>query len=174
MSGTARGRRGEWVVADWGTALPGRVEVKLAVDIHSKIEKARRAFHRFGQYSDALVGIRADIAKAPIEKKELQRICDTLGIPSDFDVAQITWRPDFDPFFYQQLSRRPRTFYLFRDQYIFDLERVVVTETPPLGHATYVFAKPNSIAAVLADYATSTKDDILDNRHNLAEQLWYP
>ncbi len=173
LSGKYRRHRGQWELVNWETALPSRVEVKLPVDIHSKIEKARRAFHRFGQYSDALVGIRADIAKAPIEKKELQRICDTLGIPSDFDVAQITWRPDYDPFFYQQLSRRARTFYLFRDEYIFDLERGVVTETPELGHATYVFAKPKSMAAFLADYARSTKEDILDNRNNVAERLGY-
>jgi hypothetical protein len=73
----------------------------------------RSTFHRFGKYSDALEQIRSDIAKAPIEKSELQRICGRLGIPGDFDVAQITWQPDYDPFFYQQLSRRARTFYLF-------------------------------------------------------------
>ncbi len=173
LSGKYRRHRGQWELVNWETALPSRVEVKLPADIHSQIEKARRAFHRFGQYSDALAGIRADIAKAPIEKKELQRICDTLGIPSDFDVAQITWRPNYDPFFYQQLSRRARTFYLFRDEYIFDLERGVVTETPELGHATYVFAKPRSMAAFLADYARSTKEDILDNRNNIAERLGY-
>jgi hypothetical protein len=93
---------------------------------------------------------------APIEKSELQRICGTLGIPGDFDVAQITWQPDYDPFFYQQLSRRARTFYLFRDEYIFDLEHGVVIETPEAGHATYVFAKPKSMNAFLADYVRTT------------------
>ncbi len=173
LSGKYRRRRGQWELVNWQTALPSRVEVKLPADIHSQIEKARRAFHRFGQYSNALEQIRADIAKAPVEKKELQRICDTLGIPADFDVAQITWRPDYDPFFYQQLSRRARTFYLFREEYIFDLERGVIIETPELGHATYVFAKPKSMAAFLADYARTTKEDILDNRSNVAERLGY-
>ena len=28
------------------------------------------------------------------------------GIPGDFDIAQITWRPDCEPFFYDQLCRR--------------------------------------------------------------------
>jgi hypothetical protein len=134
----------------WETALPRRVEVRLPADIHSQIEKARSTFHSFGQYSDALEQIRADIAKVPIEKSELQRICGTLGIPGDFDVAQITWQPDYDPFFHQQLSRRARTFYLFRDEYIFDLEHGVVIETPEFGHATYVFDKPKRMAACLA------------------------
>jgi len=65
-------------------------------------------------------------------------------------VAQITWQPDYDSFFYQQLYRRARTFYLFREEYIFDLERGVIIETPELGHATYVFAKPKSMAVFLA------------------------
>jgi hypothetical protein len=173
LSGKYRRHRGQWEPVKWETALPSRLEVKLPVDTQSQIEKARRTFHRLGQYSDALEQIRADIAKSPIEKKELQRICGTLGIPSDFDVAQITWRSDYDPFFYQQLSRRARTFYLFRDEYIFDLERSVVIETPELGHATYVFAKPNSMAVFLADYARSAKEDILDNRSNVAERLGY-
>ncbi len=172
-SGKYRRRRGQWELVNWETPLPSRVEVRLPTDIHSQIEKARSTFHRFGQYSDALEQIRADIAKSPIEKKELQRICGTLGIPSDFDVAQITWRSDYDPFFYQQLSRRARTFYLFRDEYIFDLERGVVIETPELGHATYVFAKPKSMAVFLADYASTTKEDILANRSNVAERLGY-
>jgi hypothetical protein len=172
-SGKYRRRRGQWELANCETALPSRVEVRLPADIHSQIGKAKSTFHRFGQYSDSLQQVRADTAKAPIEKKELQRICGTLGIPGDFDVAKITWQPDYDPFFYQQLSRRARTFYLFRDEYIFDLERGVVIETPELGHATYVFAKPDSMAVFLADYARTTKEDILDNRSNVAERLGY-
>jgi hypothetical protein len=172
-SGKYRRHRGQWELVKWETALPSRLEVKLPVDTQSQIEKARNTFHRFGQFSDALEQIRADIAKSPIEKKELRRICGTLGIPSDFDVAQITWRSDYDPFFYQQLYRRARTFYLFRDEYIFDLERGVVIETPELGHATYVFAKPKSMAVFLADYARTTKEDILANRSNVAERLGY-
>ncbi len=173
QSGKYRRHDGQWELVNWETALPSRVEVKLPADIHSQIERARRAFHRFGQYSDALERILAYIAKAPIEKRELEHICGTLGIPGDFDVAQITWKPDYDPFFYQQLSRRARTFYLFRDEYIFDLERGVIIETPELGHATYVFAKPRSMTVFLADYARTTKEDILDNRSNVAERLGY-
>jgi hypothetical protein len=172
-SGKYRRRRGQWELVVRETALPSRVEVRLPADIHSQIAKAGSMFHRFGQYSDALEQVRADIAKAPIEKRELQRICGMLGIPGDFDVAQITWQPDYDPFFYQQLSRRARTFFLFRDEYIFDVERGVVIETPELGHATYVFAKPKSMAVFLADYARTTKEDILDNRSNVAEHLGY-
>ena len=57
------------------------------------------------------------------------------------------------------------------DEYIFDLEKAVVVETPQLGHATYVFAKPRSVESFLANYTKITKDDIRNNRDNIAEQL---
>jgi len=101
----------------------------------------------------------------------LERICSPLHLPGDFDLAQINWRPDYDPFFYQQLSRRARRTYLFRAEYIFDLEKAVVVETPQLGHATYVFAKPRSMETFLANYTKATKDDIRRNRDNVAERL---
>jgi hypothetical protein len=49
---------------------------------------------------------------------------------------QISWRPDYDSFFNRQLSGRARRLYLFRGEYIFDMEMEVVVETPQLGHAT--------------------------------------
>jgi hypothetical protein len=46
---------------------------------------------------------------------------------------KISLRPDYDPFFYRQLSRR---IFLFRSEYIFEPEKAVVVEMPQLGHAT--------------------------------------
>jgi hypothetical protein len=71
-----------------------------------------------------------------IEKTELERICAGLHIPGDFDIAQISWQPDYDAFFYRRLARRARRVYLFRGEYIFDVEKAVVIETPQVGHAT--------------------------------------
>ncbi|HXY09776.1 MAG TPA: hypothetical protein VEI52_18175 [Terriglobales bacterium] len=96
-----------------------------------------------------------------------------LRIPADFDVAQISWRPDYDSFFYRQLSSRARHVCLFRGEYIFDLETVVVVETPRLGYATYVFAKPRSMAGFLALYTRITKEDIRLNRDNIGERLGF-
>jgi hypothetical protein len=64
-------------------------------------------------------------------------------------------------------------FDLFRNEYIFDLEHGVVIETPELGHATYVFAKPKSIDAFLAEYVRTGEEAILDNRSNVADRLGY-
>src|SRR6516162_11218396 len=86
---------------------------------------------------------------------------------------QSALRPDYDPFFYHQLSRRARRIYLFRDEYIFDVEKAVVVETPQLGHATYVFAKPRSMDSFLSLYTKIAKVDIRRNLNNVAEHLGF-
>ena len=173
QSGKYRKRREQWELVTWETALPSRLEVKLPPDFQLQIESAKTAYHRFGQYSRALDQIRLCLEHRAVERAELQRMCSELHVPGDFDVAQISWRPDYDPFFYRQLSRRARRIYLFREEYIFDVEKAVVVETPQLGHATYVFAKPRSMDTFLALYTKITKDDIRRNRNNAAERLGF-
>jgi hypothetical protein len=157
----------------WDTALPSRIRVKIPPNITDQIETARRSYHRFGKFSDALGQIRARIEREPMEREQLRSLCWDLGIPSDFEVVQISWKPDYDSFFYQQLCRRARRLYLFREEYIFDLPRVVAVETPQLGHATYLFSKPQSIEAFLAAYVATTKEAIRHNRANVADRLGF-
>ena len=173
QSGKYRKRRGAWELVTWEAALPSRLEVKVPADLQQQLDTARTTYHRFGQYSRALDQIRLRLEHRAVERAELERMCAELRLPGDFDVAQINWRPDYDPFFYRQLSRRARRVYLFRDEYIFDVEKAVVVETPELGHATYVFAKPQSMDAFLALYTRITKDDIRRNRNNAAERLGF-
>ena len=171
--GKYRKRRREWELVAWETALPSRLEVKLPSDFQQQLEMARTTYHRFGQYSRALDQIRLRLEHRAVEREDLEQMCSELRLPGDFDVAQISWRPDYDPFFYRQLSRRARRIYLFREEYIFDVEKAVVVETPQLGHATYVFAKPRSMDSFLSLYTKITKDDIRRNRNNAAERLGF-
>ncbi len=157
----------------WATALPSRIDVKLPPDIAEQVETARKTYHRFGQFSDALARIRERIEREPVEREELRRLCWDLRIPGDFDIAQINWEADYDAFFYRQLCKRARRLYLFRSEYIFDLEGTVVVETPQLGHATYLFAKPSSMEQFLDIYARTTKEDVRQNRGNVAEKLGF-
>jgi len=168
-----RHRGGEWQLVKWETALPSRLTIKLPAGTAEQVETARKTYHRFGQFSDALARIREPIEREPMERRDLQRICWDLGIPGDFDIAAINWRPDYDHFFYRQLCRRAQTLYLFRDEYIFALETAVVVETPQLGHATYVFSKPSSMEAFLAAYIRTTKEGIRNNSGNIAETLGF-
>jgi curved DNA-binding protein CbpA len=171
-SGRYQRRNGQWSLNKWETALPSRIHVKVPADIAEQIEAARRSYHRFGQFSEALCQIRARIEREPLEREQLRSLCWDLGIPGDFDIAQISWKPGYDAFFYQQLCRRARRLYLFREEYIFDLGMIAI-ETPQLGHATYLFSKPQSIEAFLAAYVTTTKEAIRQNRANVAERLGF-
>jgi hypothetical protein len=169
--GKYRHRRGEWHLIKWETALPSRIEVKLPANMAEQIETARKSYHRFGKFSDALAKIRARIDREPLERGQLCSLCWNLGIPGNFDIAQINWQPDYDAFFYRELCKRARRLYLFRSEYILELEHCVVVETPQLGHATYLFSKPRTMEEFLAVYITSTKEDIRQNRGNIAEKL---
>jgi len=164
---------GAWHLVKWETAFPSRLEIELPSNITEQIAEARRIHHRFGEFSEALDLIRSRIESAPIERGELQKLCAGLGMPGDFDVALITWKPDYDPFYYGQLSKPARSLYLFRSEYIFDLERAVVAEIPRLGHATYLFSKPASMAEFLAIYCGVTREEILQNRGNVAQKLGF-
>jgi hypothetical protein len=170
-SGKYRHRGGAWHLVKSETALPSRIDVKLPPDIVEQVENARKTYHRFGQFSDALDRIRARIEREPVEREELQRLCWELHMPGDFDIAQINWQPDYDKFFYGELSRRARRLYLFREEYIFDMEQGVVVETPQLGHATYLFSKPQSMESFLRVYTRTTKEEIRSNCANVAERL---
>ena len=166
-------RSGQWHVLNWETALPSRIEVKLPADLVEQVDIARKMFHRFGQFSDALEQVRARIDSEPVEREELRRLCWDLHIPGDFDVAQINWRPDYDAFFYRHLCRKARRLYLFRGEYILELPMAIAVETPQLGNATYVFTRPPNIETFLADYTRITKEDIRQNRDNAAEKLGF-
>jgi len=164
---------GEWHQVKWETAVPSRLTVKLPASIADQVETARNTYHRFGQFSEALARLRERIEREPMEREALRKICWETGIPGDFDIAEINWRPDYDKFFYDQLCRRARRLYLFRDEYIFELEAAAVVETPQLGHATYLFLKPRSMEQFLAAYIRTTKEDIRHNRGNVAELLGF-
>ena len=63
--------------------------------------------------------------------------------------------------------------FLFRDEYIFEMERATVVEVPQQGHATYVFSRPVNLDQWVRGYARTVKDDIRQNRGNVAEQLGF-
>jgi hypothetical protein len=172
-NGKYQHRAGEWHLAQWETALPSRIEVALPANIAEQIAEARKTHHRFGQFAEALDQIRARIESAPVERADLQKLCAELGMPADFDISLITWKPDYDAFYYKQLCNRARRLYLFRSEYIFDLERATIVEMPQLGHATYLFSKPTSMSDFLAIYGSVTKDDIRRNRGNIADRLGF-
>jgi hypothetical protein len=172
-TGRYRKRRGEWKLIEWDIALPSRTELELPEGVEKDILEARRTHTRFGRYWREIDILRKHVEYIPTERKELSYHCTQQGLPGDFDVAQLTWRPDYDAYYYDQLNQRARTMFVFRDEYIFDLERSVVVEMPKAGHATYVFAKPGDVGEWVWDYAKTTRHDIRLNRDNVAESLGF-
>ena len=72
-SGKYRKRRGQWELVTWETALPSRLEIKLAADFEQQLEAAKATHHRFGQYADAIEQIRLCLEYRAIEKSELEK-----------------------------------------------------------------------------------------------------
>lgn len=173
QTGEYRHRGGTWELRTWESALPSRIELKLPENVRDQIARAQNNYLRFGQFAAALGKIRKELESTSLERGELQRICSGLGIPADFDVSLITWKPDYEDFYYEHLCRRARHVYLFRAEYIFDLGAVVAVEIPQHGHATYLFSKSESTEQFLARYRSTTRDGILHNHNNVAEQLGF-
>ncbi|MGH9455898.1 MAG: hypothetical protein ACRD2O_18245, partial [Terriglobia bacterium] len=172
-AGKYRMKSGEWHLVEWESALPSRLNVKLPTDLQEQLDAARKTYHCFGQNAQAFDRLRARIEREPVEKRELDRMLGQLGVPGDFDAAQLTWQPDYDAFFYKQLIRRARRLYLYNQEYIFDLVMGVAVETPQLGHATYLFAQPVSMEGFLALYTKTSKEAIRANLDNIAERLGF-
>ncbi|MBY0502704.1 MAG: hypothetical protein K2X03_02260 [Bryobacteraceae bacterium] len=172
-SGKYQFRGGEWRLHTWETALPSRIKITIPADAPRVVANAQQTHHRFGQFFDALEDIRLRLERQPIERAELARICDNLRIPPDFDIAQISWRANYDKYYYDQLLKRTRQMFLFRGEFIFELERTVVVEVPQQGHATYVFVRPANLDQWVGDYARTTKEEIRQNRANVAERLGF-
>lgn len=164
---------GEWKLVTWETALAGSMEVSLPEDLEVNLLEAQRTHQRFGKFSDWIDRVRALLAHRPMEKSELEHLATGEGIPADFDVARINWKPDYDPFYYQELLRRAERVYLFRDQYLFLLQVALVAETPQAGHATYLFSRPETMDQFFCLYPATTKEEILKNRNNSADRLGY-
>lgn len=172
-AGKYRRSRGEWRLVRWQTALPSRLTLRVPPDATEAANAARRAYERFGQYHDAIERIRLRLEHEALDERELSDLCRRLRIPGDFDVAQFCWKADYDPFFYEQLKKHSLNVFLFRNEYVFQLQRRVVAEIPQLGHATYVFAKPADIREFVRRYAETTRVDIRRNRGNVASELGY-
>ncbi|MBV9084603.1 MAG: hypothetical protein JOZ62_18160 [Acidobacteriaceae bacterium] len=172
-SGKYRHRDGEWRLVNWHLGIPSRLNIALPASAGDALRAARRAYRRFGEYHDAIERIRGRLEREPLDHRQLSELCRKCGIPDDFDVAQFCWKPDYDPFFYEQLKKRSINFFLLRSEYIFHLGRTVVAEIPQLGNATYVFARPADIGEFVRQYAEATRDDIRTNRGNIADRLGF-
>jgi hypothetical protein len=172
-SGKYRQLNGEWRLVQWQTAVPSRLSLVLPQNTEESLVSARCTYRRFGEYHDAIECIKMRLSREPLDESELHSLSRSLGIPADFDIAQFCWKPDYDPYFYQQLKKRSRNVYFFRDEFVFQLPKAIVAEVPQLGHATYIFARPADVHAFVRRYSQASRDDIRKNRGNAANELGF-
>ena len=163
----------QWKLVKWETALASRIEINRPDNLEEAVNTAKRTYRRFGQYSSWIEEMRQRIERDPMEKGTLERLGAAEGMPDDFDVALINWKPDYDRYYYEQLLKSSRRLLLFTNEYLFETTTVIVVETPQAGHATYLFSANGDLEAFLRIYTQTTKEAIRRNQDNCAERLGY-
>jgi hypothetical protein len=172
-SGKYRLRNGEWILHQWHAALPSRLRVRLPDSVADDIERAKAIHTLLGEHADLVGRIQQEVEKGPVEHTQIQRWFDQLQASAHLKAQHVTWRPDYEPYYFEQLRKRSRTWFLFRDEYLFLWPNALIAEVPEAGHATYLFAKPDSMDAFLTKYSTVTRADIRRNRSGWASQLGF-
>ncbi len=168
-TGRYRKTAGVWDYSDWYTALPSRTTVVIPDELRTDIEKAQKAYRRFGRFQRDIEVLREKVQRHPLEAAEIKRLCWERGLPGDFDVRLIIWKPEFEEFYYNQLKRHALSLYLWREEFIFELEHMMVVEIPQAGRASYIFKKPAALDRWLASYVLTSRSEIRKNQGNAAE-----
>lgn len=172
-TGRYRKMAGTWDYKDWYTALPSRTTVIMPDELRDDIGKAQKAFHRFGRFERDIEVLREKVQRRPLEAAEAKRLSWDRGLPGDFDVRLIIWKPEFEEFFYDKLKQHATSTYLWREEFIFELEHAVVVEVPQAGRASYIFKKPAALERWLAAYIQTSRAEIRKNQGNAAESLGF-
>ncbi len=165
--------KGEWMPLTSLVAIPSRLQVTLSNDFRADIERAQSIHSVLGLHAEVVAHVRKLVEKEPVEHKQIQKWFDQLDVSPRLEPNQITWRPDYEQFYFEELRIRSLSWFLFRDEYLFVFPRVVVSEIPQSGHATYLFVNPTSLEQFMARYATTTRPDIRHNRADVATGLGF-
>ncbi len=166
-------RKGEWMLHHWFAALPSRIRISLPADLAADTERAQAIHKLLGDHADLVTRVRAELVKQPVEHTVIQQWFDQLAVSPYLKPHHITWLPDSEAYYFDQLRRRSRTWFLFRDEYLFVWATVLIAEVPQQGHATYLFARPKSMEEFMKHYAGTTREDIRSNRNDVAARLGF-
>ena len=172
-AGKYRLYNGEWILRKWQAALPSRLQVHASSNVPEDLQHAQTIHALLGEHADLVQHIRNQCEKIPIEHAQVERWFDQVNASAHLKPHHVTWCPDYEPYYFDQLRKRSRTWFLFRNEYLFVWRNVLIAEIPEPGHATYLFAKPENQDDFLDRYATLTREDIRHNRGNLATLLGF-
>jgi hypothetical protein len=172
-AGKYRLYNGEWILRKWQAALPSRLQVHAPSNVPEDLQHAQTIHALLGEHADLVQHIRNQCEKIPIEHTQVERWFDHVNAAAHLKPHHVTWCPDYEPYYFDQLRKRSRTWFLFRGEYLFVWRNVLVAEIPQPGHATYLFAKPENLDEFLERYAKLTREDIRRNRDNQATVLGF-
>lgn len=172
-AGKYRLYNGEWILRKWQTALPSRIHVHLPLTVAEDVQHAQAIHALLGEHADLVRHIRSQCQKTPIEHTQVEHWFDQVNASAHLKPHHVTWCPDYEPYYLEQLRKRSRTWFLFRDEYLFVWPNVMIAEIPQPGHATYLFAKPDNQGDFLDRYGKLTREDIRSNRGNLSSELGF-
>ena len=172
-SGKYRLQKGEWILRQWVAALPSRLRVVTPEELPADIKRAQAVHRMLGEHADLIGQLREQLAKEPVEHTTVQNWFDALSVSRDLKPQHINWQADYEPYYFEQLRKRSRTWFLFRNEYLFEWPDVVIAEIPQPGHATYLFARPDQISHFTKMYAGVTREDVRNNRNDAASGLGF-
>ncbi|MDX2267526.1 MAG: hypothetical protein NW208_05430 [Bryobacter sp.] len=164
---------GDRDVTSWWIALPSRISVMTPASLSEDIERARAFHDLLGRHAEILTKVREQAAREPVEAGTVQFWFDELGAAPALRPEFATWQPDYDVFYFDQLRQRSRTWFLFREEYLFVLPGAVVSEIPMPGHASYTFAEPPDLDRFLRRYSGVARTDIRMNKDGVATELGF-
>lgn len=172
-SAKERLEQGERIVNKWFVALPSRLRVAVPEGLMADIDSAR-AFHGLlGRHSDLIRQIAAQIDSQPAEHTLVEKWFRDFNAEPVLRPQHVNWQPDYDEFYFEELRKRSKTWFLFRDEYLFVWHKILIAEIPALGHATYIFSRPANLEEFMAAYAKTERDDVRRNRHDVASRLGF-
>ncbi len=172
-SGKERLEQGERIFNKWSVALPSRLRVTVPEGLMADIDGAR-AFHALlGRHADLIRQIAAQIESQPAEHSLVEEWFRDFNAERELRPQHVNWQPDFDEFYFEELRKRSKTWFLFRDEYLFVWHKSLIAEIPALGHATYIFSRPANLEEFMAAYSKTERDDVRRNRHDVASRLGF-
>ena len=172
-SAKERIEQGERIVNKWSVALPSRLRVTAPEGLMADIDGAR-AFHALlGRHADLIRQIAAQIESHPAEHSLVEKWFRDFNAEPGLRPQHVNWQPDHDEFYFEELRKRSKTWFLFRDEYLFVWHKILIAEIPALGHATYIFSRPANLEEFMASYAKTERDDVRRNRHDVASRLGF-
>ncbi|MEZ5401159.1 MAG: hypothetical protein R2729_15925 [Bryobacteraceae bacterium] len=164
---------GEWVLREWHVALPSRLQVRVPAGLSDDVRDARTMHALLGQHAELIRRVRAECEKAPVEARRVREWFDAAGASARLEPQHVNWRPEYEPYYFDELRKRSCTWFLYRSEYLFVWANVLIAEVPAAGRAPYVFARPADLTKFLSRYPDSDRNEIRRNAGDRATELGF-